>query len=183
MTSGAAPFTATFYVSCVAGVAYDVTFGDGQDLGGSSVGQTSCNGVLQAITHKYTAAGSYQAQLLLFVNQPNGTVISQAWGTAQISVTSVSTNYSYSTPTLGSSGGSSKTVTLQFDLPTSCTGYDVAWGDGQPDSSQNDGGSACAQTSIVNTFSHTYSSTGIYTIVLRRGPTLGRTDDISVTIQ
>ncbi|MBI4088406.1 peptidoglycan-binding protein [Candidatus Kaiserbacteria bacterium] len=186
VTSGTAPLTVTFYVSCVAGVAYDVIFGDGQDLGGANVGKTSCNGDLQAVTHTYTSAGLYQAQLILFVTQQDGTITSQSWGTVQVSVTgtqpSSSTTSNYSTPVLQSGGGSSLAFTLQFDLPSSCTGYDVSWGDGSSHVTQNDGGSSCAQGTVTKTLSHTYASSGSYTIVVMRGPTLARSDDVSITI-
>src|SRR3989344_255733 len=188
VTSGTAPLATTFYVSCVGGVAYNVVFGDGQDLGSSSVGQTKCDGSLQAVTHTYTQVGSYQAQLVLFIPQSYGTVTSQKWGTVDISVngpassSSSSGSYTYNPTLVQSGGGSSLAFNIQFDLPSSCTGYDLSWGDGSAHVTQNDGGTSCAQTAVNNTFSHTYAASGAYTIVLKRGSSLARTDDVSVTI-
>jgi plastocyanin len=183
-TSGKAPFKSTFYVSCVGGVAYNVVFGDGTDLGStSSVGSTKCDGSLQAVAHTYTTVGSYQAQLVLFVPQANGTVISQKWGTADINVTGNADSYTYNPPTVNTSGSSTLSFDVQFDLPTSCTGYDLNWGDGTSHVTQTDNSASCAsQTSVTKDLTHTYTASGTYTIELKRGQTLGRVDDVSVTI-
>src|SRR5262249_9194196 len=42
--SGAAPLTVTFYVSCTSASTYDVTYGDGTDLGSGNASQVQCNG-------------------------------------------------------------------------------------------------------------------------------------------
>ncbi|MDZ4227350.1 MAG: hypothetical protein U1D26_02615, partial [Patescibacteria group bacterium] len=276
-TSGTAPFPVTFYVSCVAGLAYNVIFGDGQELGSSNVGNTTCNGSLQSVTHTYSSAGTYNAQLILFVSQPDGTVGTKTVGSVSVTVAnmtpasgtlsaSVSSGnaplavtftgmvkdssicaggtyklsygdgqsnnvvtsqggctaksftfshqynstgiytailvapsgetlgtetilvqpppvpeYSYNPPTL-QSGGTSLGFTIQFDLPSSCTGYDLSWGDGTAHVAQSDGGSSCDQTVATKTLSHTYLQGGTFSIILKRGASLGRTDDISVTI-
>lgn len=84
-TSGPAPLSTTFYVSCASGLAYDVVFGDGQELGGQGVSQSSCNGGLQSIPHTYSAAGNYTAQLIAFVRNAQGAITTQTLGTVQIS--------------------------------------------------------------------------------------------------
>ena len=181
-TSGTAPFKVTFYVSCRSAVAYNVVFGDGTDLGSTNVGNTSCDGSLQSVTHTYTTAGSYNAQLVLFYNQPNGTVGSETQSNVNIAVSSVAANYSYNPPVLSSGGSSPLAFTLQFDLPTSCTGYNLSWGDGTSAVIQNDGGSSCAQTAVTITQTHTYANYGSYTVTLKRGPSLSRSDNVSVSI-
>ncbi len=185
-TSGTAPFTATFYVSCAVGSAYDVVFGDGTDLGGTGVSGAQCkSGSLVAITHAYNAAGSFQAQLEIFTQQSNGTIVPVTVGTVPITVGSVAANYTYQPPRL-STGSSAQSFNLQFDLPTSCTGYDIDWGDGTAHAAQNDGGTSCAQTATTATQSHTYptgatGSTSHYTITLKRGPSLAQANTVSVT--
>lgn len=185
-TSGNAPFTVNFYVSCAAGTAYNVAFGDGTDLGSAAVANTKCGtGQLDSISHTYTRAGSYQAQLIIFGQQSNGIVAPSNANAVTISVSSVADNYSYNPPQLNKNSGLA--FSLQFDLPTSCTGYDLSWGDGSSHVIQNDRGTACAQTSTTVTQTHTYptpatGTTNQYVITLRRGPSLSRSDTVNVTV-
>jgi PKD repeat protein len=179
-TSGNAPLSVTFYVSCAAGTAYNVVFGDGTDLGSSGISNAKCtSGSLDAVTHTYQNAGSYSPELVIFVQQSTGTIVPITVQTLSISVSSVTSNYSYNPPSLSPNG--SLSFALSFDLPTSCTGYSISWGDGYT-ASQADGGTSCAQTTSSKSVSHTYTSTGSYTITLKRGPALARADDISVTV-
>lgn len=185
-SSGNAPFTVTFYVSCASGVKYNLIFGDGTDLGGSAVSGTTCkNGALDSITHTYTAVGSYTAQLVIFSLQSNGTIAPNNIANVGVTVTSVASNYAYNPPQL-STGSAQYSFNIQFDLPTSCTGYDLSWGDGSAHVIQNDRGTSCAQTSTTVTQSHTYatptSSTSQYTITLKRGASLAQSDTIGVTV-
>lgn len=181
-TSGTVPFATTFYVSCAAGTAYNVVFGDGTDLGSSAVSATKCGtGGLDAISHTYTKSGSYTVQLVIFSQQSDGTVKPTNAASVSVSATSVADNYTYNPPQL-SPGSSALAFSVQFDLPTGCTGYDLAWGDGTADAIQTDGGSSCAQSTAVKTVSHTYGQSGSYTITLRRGATLSRNDTIAVTV-
>jgi plastocyanin/peptidoglycan hydrolase-like protein with peptidoglycan-binding domain len=182
-TSGRAPFNATFYVSCASGVNYNVSFGDGTDLGSNAVGNTKCGtGSLDAVTHTYTTSGNYNIQLIIFIQQQNGTVVPVTIQSVGISISSVADNYSYNPPQL-SPGSSALNFSVQFDLPTACTGYDVSWGDGTADAVQSDGGSACAQTTTIKTASHTYAQNGSYTITVKRGASLSHSDTIAVTVQ
>ena len=49
---------------------------------------------------------------------------------------------------------------------------------------QSDGGSLCtAQAPLVKTLNHTYAATGNYTIVLKRGASLSRSDNLGVKIE
>jgi plastocyanin len=181
-TSGNVPLNVTFYVSCAAGTAYNVNFGDGTDLGGTAVSSTKCGtGALDAISHTFTQTGTFQVQLIIFSQQSNGTITPTTAGTVSISVGSVANSYSYNPPQL-TQGSTPLAFTVQFDLPTACTGYDLSWGDGSSHISQNDGGGSCAQTTTTVSQSHTYTTSGTYTLTLKRGPSLGRTDTIGVTV-
>ena len=179
VTSGAAPLSTTFYVSCASGLAYDVVFGDGQDLGGSNVSQTSCTGGLQAITHTYSTAGTYNAQLVIFIKNSNGTVTPQTVGNQSITAIGTNTNNSpgsgtYPPPTLTPNiGGNPLAITLQFQIG-SCAPYSIQWGDGQSSSA----GGTCGSTTNA-TVNHTYSQSGPYTVTLTRTP---QTDTVGVSI-
>lgn len=88
VTTGTAPFSATFYVSCSSGLAYDVVFGDGNDIGSSGVSQSACaSGGLQSIVHTYQTAGVYNAELVIFVRNAQGTVSPENIAAQSISVT------------------------------------------------------------------------------------------------
>ncbi len=181
-TSGHAPLAVNFYVSCAAGTAYNVVFGDGTDLGSTAVAGTKCGiGGLDSVSHTYTKAGSFTAQLVIFSQQSNGTVTPTNAASVAISVGSVASGYSYNPPQLSPSG-TALSFSAQFDLPTVCTGFTLSWGDGTADAIQTDGGSGCAQTTTVVTKTHTYARAGSYTITLKRGATLGKTDTIAVTV-
>jgi len=184
-TSGNAPFNANFYVSCASGVAYNVVFGDGTDLGGTGVTGTKCGpGGLDSVAHTYQNAGTFTAQLVIFAQQTNGTITPNNANAVTINVGSVSANYTYNPPQLSNLGSSTSTVfTLQFDVPTACTGYDLSWGDGSTHVTHGDGGTSCPQTTTIVTATHTYAQTGAYTITLKRGATLTKIDTIAVTIQ
>ena len=181
-TSGNVPLPVTFYVSCAAGTSYNVVFGDGSDLGATAVAATKCGtGALDSVSHTYTQSGNYQVQLIIFSQQANGTVTPTTAGTVNVSVGSISANYSYNPPQL-SPGASPLVFSIQFDLPTACTGYDLSWGDGTADAIQTDGGASCAQTTTIKTLTHTYAQIGTYTITLRRGASLGNSQTIQVTV-
>ncbi len=136
----------------------------------SGVHQTTATVVVSGGTTAVICPAGYQAQVV------NGTTVCvQNQGTT--------TNYSYGAPVVSSAPNDPLTFTLQFDLPSSCTGYDISWGDGTQHSTQSDGGSSCAQSQSSKSIAHTYASQGAYTIVLKRGASLSRQDDISITIQ
>ena len=185
-TSGNAPLSVTFSGTvtgtdlgwCASGCSSALEFGDG------SVGSVSLpiasNGVSNySLQHTYAKGGTYTAKL----HQGSVSSATLVGSPITITVTGNEATYSYSplavTPNIG---GNPLAVTAQFDLFSSCTGYDLSWGDGSAHVTQNDGGTSCAQTSVVKNFSHTYAGAGSYTITLRRGPTLSRNDSASLTI-
>lgn len=205
--SGAAPLsvniTATVNTtnSCALTV-YTLDFGDGMapqqiTSGGGSCGQSS-----HTFTHVYTYGGTYQVKLSAGAHATTATVLvsgqpapsalvcppgyqaTLVGGTNVCVQTSApaSAPYSYGPPVVSAAPAEPLTFTIQFDLPSSCTGYDVAWGDGTAHNTQSDGGSSCAQGASVKSINHTYPSASSYTITLKRGATLGRQDDVGITI-
>ncbi len=176
VTSGVAPLSTNFYVSCVGGTAYNVVFGDGQDLGSANVAKTSCGG-LQAVSHTYTAAGTYSAQLIVFVQQTDGTITPKALGSVSITVTGSGGSdggdaQGQMTITPGV-GGDPLAVSAQFDA-ISCTSYSLNWGDSTAPTT-----GTCSSGSTGLTRTHTYSLSGSYTITLTRG---SQTDTASISI-
>jgi peptidoglycan hydrolase-like protein with peptidoglycan-binding domain len=185
-TSGPAPFSTTLYVSCVNAPSYNIIFGDGSDLGSANTGDTSpvCNGGLQAIKHVYTKYGNFVAKLMLFVPQVNGVITPLASQTVPITVTDPTAGYVYGAPQISpTSGGDQRTATITFDLPSACTGYNVSWGDGSANAIQSDGGSACAASATVKTLTHQYAALGSYSVIVKRGPTLSRSDTMAIVLQ
>ncbi len=194
VTSGPAPLATTFYVSCASGLAYDVVFGDGSDLGSSGVSQSSCNGGLQSVAHTYAKIGSYTAQLLVFVRNSQGTISSQAVANQGITVTGASGSSSssgsatyFQPPALTSDVGSNPlAVSLQFTAGTCSGAYSVAWGDaGISPSPTVDNPSGCnASATRTYSLSHTYSATGSYNVTLTRALPSGssQTDTVGVSI-
>jgi len=192
VTSGPAPLSTTFYVSCAAGLAYDVVFGDGTDLGSNGVSQSSCNGGLQSVAHTYTSIGSYNAQLVVFIRNSQGTISSQGAAEQGITVTgsttssssssstssSTSTSSTYQPPTLTPDiGGNPLEVTLQYNYDSSGCEVSIQWGDGT-----STGGSSCTTLtgqSQTYTQSHTYTQSGNYTVTLDRA---SQTNTVGVSI-
>ncbi|MBI5457779.1 cupredoxin domain-containing protein [Candidatus Kaiserbacteria bacterium] len=190
-TSGSAPLTVTFagVVNsndagfCIGGCASALDFGDGTMA--SVKLPASIGGWLNySVTHTYTQSGGYRATLY----QGGAGSAQPKVGTVTITVTPpppppTPGDYTYSPPTPTSSGGDPLAFSIQFDLPAPCTGYQVSWGDGSPNSVQQDGGATCTQQApLIKTLSHTYAVGGNYTVVVKRGATLARTDDLSFRI-
>ncbi len=184
--SGDAPLTVTFsgVVTggdlgwCPSGCSSALDFGDGST--GSVSLPNASNGVSNySLTHTYSTGGSYTAKLYQGAASAGHLVGSPI----TIDVTGNAGTYTYTpmavTPNVG---GNPLVVSVQFDLFSSCTGYDFSWGDSSAHITQADGGSACAATPVTKNFSHTYSGAGSYTILLKRGVNLERNDSASLTI-
>ena len=184
VTSGAAPLTTTFYISCVGGTAYNVVFGDGKDLGSANVANTKCGG-LQAVSHTYTSAGTYTAQLVVFVQNAQGIVTPQTVGSVSITVSGSGGSgggggaQGAMTITPGT-GGNPLAVSAQFNLPP-CTVHTINWGDGSPVPQPANFPSSCdtSPPATVKSLTHTYAISGSYTITLTRG---SQTDTASISI-
>ena len=192
--TGTAPLTVTFSGTvnsndagfCLGGCASTLDFGDGT---AASINlPASVGGWLNyGVSHTYTQSGGFRATLY----QGGAGPLQPTVGSITIIIlpsspgTGTSTpagSYSYSVPTIVSSDSASLTFSTTFDLPTSCTGYRLSWGDGTADVIQNDGATSCAQTPAQKTLTHQYVRNGSYTITLKRGANLSRIDDIALTI-
>lgn len=199
ISSGNAPLATTFYISCSSGLAYDVTFGDGTDLGSNGVSQSSCNGGLQSVAHTYTSPGSYNAQLIVFVRSSNGAVSSQSVAEQGITVNGTSSSAatsstpsstSFAKPSLTPNvGGNPLAVTLQFNALACGSSYSLNWGDASSVGTASMTTIDCAAgtaSGTVQTFtaSHTYAAAGAYNVTLTRATSTGSTqsDTVGVTI-
>ncbi|MFA7309334.1 MAG: peptidoglycan-binding protein [Candidatus Paceibacterota bacterium] len=189
--SGPAPLSVNFRVANPnAGGSYRLDFGD-RNFGPVYPAPVcvSCNPVSTG-SHTYATTGTYAAKLLF---QPPyicsaGAICSQAMPAEQIASTvsiTVQANtvaFTYGplavTPNVS---GNPLSASVSFDLPTSCTGYDLSWGDGSANVTQADS-TSCAQSRSIKTFSHQYAGSGSYTVSLRRGPTLAQQDSLSLVI-
>lgn len=189
-TSGGVPLTVTFSGTvnsndagfCLGGCSSTLDFGDGT---ATTVNlPASVGGWLNySVSHTYTQSGGFKATLYQGAASIGGLTVGSATIIVGAATPVNPSTYSYSPPSLVPPTNGSLVFSVQFDLPATCTGYSVNWGDGSSLDVQNDGGGSCAQTSIVKTLSHTYTATGNYTIVVKRGPTLARSDDVSLKIQ
>lgn len=190
-TSGAVPLTVTFsgIVNsndagfCLGGCSSTLDFGDGT---GATINLPSSVGgwLNYSVTHTYTQRGGFRAMLYQGgASAGQLTVGSETIVVGAPASTPTPGTYSYSPPSLIPPANSTFLFGVQFDLPSSCTGYTVSWGDGSSLDVQNDGGTSCAQTPVVKTLTHIYTATGNYTIVVKRGPTLARSDDVALKIQ
>ncbi|HEV3245139.1 MAG TPA: peptidoglycan-binding protein [Candidatus Paceibacterota bacterium] len=176
ITSGPAPLATTFYVSCASGLAYDVIFGDGSDLGSTGVSQSSCNGGLQAVAHTYAKPGSFNAQLVVFIRNSQGTVSSQAVAAQGITATGPSTanaSSSYPPPTLTPNiGANPLAVSLQFTAVSCANSYTIDWGDGVGGNSSPpvDCSTSANPTTATQSYTanHSYTQDGTYTVSLTR---------------
>ncbi len=189
-TSGPAPLTVTFagIVNsndagfCLGGCASALDFGDGTQ---ASVNLPAALGgwLNYTVTHTYTQSGGYKATLYQGGAGPAQPTVGDVTIIVGASAPPPPPGaYPYSPPGLNSSGTDALSFSVQFDVPSSCTGYQLSWGDGSANITENDGGTGCAQTPSLKTFTHTYASAGDYTIVLKRGATLARVDDLSLKI-
>jgi peptidoglycan hydrolase-like protein with peptidoglycan-binding domain len=72
-------------------------------------------------------------------------------------------------------------IGVSFNIPTSCTGYSLSWGDGTASATQTHG-TSCAETPVTRIFTHEYAASGTYTLTLRRGADLSHIDTASISI-
>ncbi len=174
-TSGPSPLTTTFSGivnasnTCNAGP-YSINFGDGQS---AAISVANCNATNYVVPHTYSTSGTFTARLYR--------------GNPAVNAGSVSVSVSGSVSTTGGafsvSGGVSGNplaVRALFDIYSSCSRYDLDWGDGSAHASQSEG--SCSSGTVSKDLSHTYSGAGSYTITLKRGSSLDYTDTASVTI-
>ncbi|OGG54248.1 hypothetical protein A2851_01120 [Candidatus Kaiserbacteria bacterium RIFCSPHIGHO2_01_FULL_53_29] len=184
-TSGVAPVNVSFTanISPTSGT-HSINFGDGSPAQTFGCATGSTCATHWQINHTYATGGTFVARLSTGSGSQVGaaTVTVSGGSTNPTNPTNPPNSYPYNPPLL-SGGSDSLSFNVQFDLPSSCTGYDLSWGDGTSHVVQSDGGSSCAQSIATPSLSHTYSSEGSYTIVLKRGPTLSQINDIEITTQ
>jgi plastocyanin/PKD repeat protein len=180
VSSGPAPLTVTFTGiinaagSCTGG-AYTIDYGDGQNAP-LPYSSGSCQPLSFSVSHQYVTSGTFAVNLFK-TNPASGSSVASASISVTIGV------YSYGAPQVTADvSGNPLSVSVQFDLPSACGGYDLSWGDGTSDITQADTNASCAQTPATQSFTHAYATGGSYTIILKRGPTLSRVDDASITI-
>jgi peptidoglycan hydrolase-like protein with peptidoglycan-binding domain len=174
-TSGSAPLTVSFSglvnstAQCNAGP-YSINFGDGQT---ASISVATCSATNFQVPHTYSSSGTYAARLYR--------------GNPAVNVGSVTVNVGGSVSSSGGSfsvtggiNGNPLQARALFDLPSSCSRYDLDWGDGSSHTLQSEG--TCSSGTIGKEVTHTYSSAGAYTIVLKRGSSLNSTDTAAITI-
>jgi len=172
-TSGAAPLNVSFTGNVNAGgsctpAAYGMQFGDGQT---ANIPVSQCSISTYAITHGYNSAGNYTARLYRAGSEIGSAAITVGGGSSQVGSTQGGGTFSAS---LGY-GGDAFSVLATFQLSTTCTAYDVNWGDGTAHATQAAGN--CAAGQVTKELSHTYANSGTYTITLKRGMGSGQTTD------
>ncbi len=185
-TSGQVPLAVTFsgLVTgadggwCSGGCASTLDFGDGATTQ-IQLPQAS-NGTQQySVPHTYATAGTYTARL--YQGQAGAgrpTVGSPITISAAVNPATFQYGPLEVTPNVS---GNPLAVSATFNIPTSCTGYALSWGDGTSNVTQAHA-TSCEQTSVVRTFTHQYAAGGSYTISLQRGATLARQDSVSIVI-
>ncbi len=205
--SGNAPLTVTFsgVVNsndagfCEDGCASVLDFGDGNQATVNLPGSIG-SWLNYTVTHTYTKSGGFRATLYqggAGASQPivGSATIIVGFGVpvtpattpvvtlATTTVTGTAGSYSYAVPVVTPSGTDPLQFAISFDLASACTGYTLDWGDYfSSTTSQPDGGLSCSQTPVQKTFVHQYAAAGTYNIILKRGASLSRVDQSSLTI-
>jgi PKD repeat protein len=177
--TGNSPLTVAFTGTVNAAAAcgggnYTLLFGDGQSV--AIQYPASCTPQSYTVQHQYVSAGAYTANLVRGVVGSGGVVV----GAATVTVGSATSGLS--TPSLQPNVGNNPfAIGLAFDIPSACSGYDVDWGDASGHATQ--AATTCATSGIVQkSLSHTYAAAGAYTLIIKRGASLERTDTLSITI-
>ena len=174
-TNGATPLTATFSGTvnasgqCNAGP-YTINFGDGQT---ASIALSGCSPSSFQVPHTYNSSGSYTARLYR--------------GSPAVSAASVVINAGSGASATGGAfaveGGVNSNpfiVRARFDIASSCSRFELNWGDGTTPVTQSEG--SCSSGTVSRDFTHTYQNGGSYTLTLKRGSSLNFVDTAAVTI-
>lgn len=180
VTSGNAPLTVRFTgiangaAACNVG-SYTLVFGDGQS---ASIPLSGCAGVSYNVEHAYTSSGTFTATLYPRSSASGGSV-----GSVAISVggsSSGSAAYSSSFTVAPSASGEALSIQVSFDIEKSCAAFDLDWGDDATHVSQSDG--SCSGGAVQKQYSHQYSSSGLYSVTLKRGTNLSDVDVAAVSV-
>jgi PKD repeat protein len=181
-TSGTAPLSVTLRGTINATGAcsinsYVLDFGDGQT---APLVPSGCTPSLFTATHIYSRAGTFNAKLIRDagnVTMANVTV-TVSGGTSGGG--SGSTDYGSFFSVSPGSGGDVYAVVADFEIPSSCTAYQLNWGDSSSLVTQSQG--TCSNGTVAKQFQHTYQSAGDYTVTLKRGSNLSETHTAGITI-
>lgn len=181
--SGDAPLTVTFSGTltgenkgwCAQGCTSTLDFGDGTSVEiALPTSQTGANTF--TVQHTYVTPGAHLSVLHQGAKNSGNTPV----GVATISVGGTAPSaYQYKAVVPSVTG--ERTVSLQFDIPTACTGFDISWGDSSALVGQSHT-TGCGGSATSRTYSHQFSTGGSYTITLRRGADLSRIDTVQVNI-
>lgn len=180
--SGNAPLTVTFRGTinangaCNANNTYLIDFGDGQT---APLTPSGCVPSLFTATHIYGSSGTFSAKLVR--NAGNAVV-------ANLTVTvgggnaggGGGTNYGSFFSVSPGSSGDVYSVVAEFEIPSSCTAYQLNWGDGSALVTQSQG--TCSNGIVSKDFQHTYANAGTYTVTLKRGSNLSEVHTAGITI-
>jgi hypothetical protein len=180
-TTGIAPIDVLFTTrinsrSACGGGEYTIDFGDGQRA--PLTYSTACAPTNSTVTHRYSTAGTFTVRLYA-VSSAN-TASATPVATTNIVVSSSSSSGSSFNPQFAVSPGYEgifQRVRATFQLPDTCTGFTLNWGDNSTVAARAQG-SGCANAVDPQTMTHTYpsnTSSATYTITLTYGPTGSQT--------
>ena len=181
-TSGASPFNVTFQGAingksvCSPGT-YTLDFGDNTN---ASLPVTGCGPNSYTVTHTYATAGNFVARLKRGDATEVGSTIIASTGTTGTQSGGSGGTYGRFFSVSPSTNGNGTSVTVQFDLQTSCTAYDLDWGDASTHTTQS--GGTCGAGVVSRELTHTYAGSGSYTLTLKRGAGLTESDSAGITI-
>ncbi len=176
-TAGLAPLqiSATFEFRGSSCTSYQLDWGDGSaPLAQQAVSPANCSNdtVRKQATHTYTSAGVYAPTLRIgkgsvyaipIVGRANITVQGVGSGTASQASLVVS-------PAQGNNVPLVVQATLRSNTPSSCTSYELDWGDGtQPIRREASGFGCTVLDSFTQQFTHTYQNVGVYKLRARAG--------------
>ncbi len=181
-SAGNAPLTVTFRGTINANGAcsintYLLDFGDGQT---APLAPSGCAPSLFTASHVYANGGTFNAKLIRDagnVTMANLTVTVSGGNTGG---GGGNTNYGSFFSVSPGSGGDVYSVVADFEISSSCTAYQLNWGDGTTLVTQAQG--TCGTGTVSKQFQHTYASAGTYTVTLKRGANLSETHTAGITI-
>jgi hypothetical protein len=151
-------------------------FGDGLT---APLAPSGCAPSLFTATHIYSGGGTFNAKLIRDagnVTMANLTITVNGGSTGGGGGTNYGSFFSVSP----GSGGDVYAVVADFEIPSSCTAYQLNWGDASALISQSQG--TCSAGTVAKQFQHTYDSAGTYTVTLKRGSNLSEVHTAGITI-
>lgn len=172
--AGAVPLqvSATFEFRGSSCTSYQLDWGDGSvPVTQQAPTSSNCSNdtVRKQNTHTYTTAGAYVVTLRVGKGSVYTLpIVGRANVIVQGSVGSGSRASLFLSQT---QGGTPLTVqaTLQSETPSSCTSYELDWGDGTAPIRQEAGNFVCTGNAFSQTFTHTYQNQGSYMLRARAG--------------